>query len=145
MSYDLTVERLIDASPQEVFTAFTDPEAQRQWYQDHPGSMVEVDGEFRVGGTCRITFGASPDQLYTETLTYHEVERPNRLVYTELFTTPGGESWETRVTVTFEAKDGKTLLTVEQTGFPRAEIRDGHQNGWPGFLERLERVVLAKA
>jgi hypothetical protein len=25
--------------------------------------------------------------------------------------------------------------------FPNAEERDAHQNGWPGFIDRIERIV----
>ena len=32
MSYELRVERLIDATPEEVFDAYTDPEAMRVWF-----------------------------------------------------------------------------------------------------------------
>ena len=36
MSHDLRVERWFDATPGEVFDAYTDPDAQREWYQDQP-------------------------------------------------------------------------------------------------------------
>jgi uncharacterized protein YndB with AHSA1/START domain len=48
---------------------------------------------------------------------------------------------ETTVTVTFESQNGKTLLTIRQTGFEREEDRDGIQGGWPGILDTLERLV----
>ena len=53
----------------------------------------------------------------------------------------GGQDFGTNVTVTFEERDGKTLLTIVQTGFERKDDRDGVEGGWPIILDALERVV----
>jgi hypothetical protein len=55
---------------------------------------------------------------------------------------PTAKSFETRITVTFEATpDRKTLLTLVDAGYPTEEQRDRHESGWPGFLDRFERTV----
>jgi hypothetical protein len=41
------------------------------------------------------------------------------------------------VTVTLESRDGKTLLTLVQTGFATQGARDGHEGGWGETLDRL--------
>lgn len=141
MSHDLRVERLLDGTPDEVFDAFTDPDAMLEWYQDNPGWNVEVCAcDVRVGGTTIVAFGPGDDR-YTEHMTYTEVARGQRLVYNERFGFPDGNGYDTIVTITFETQDGKTLVTIVQTGFPSTVERDGHQSGWPGFIDRLERVV----
>jgi uncharacterized protein YndB with AHSA1/START domain len=33
MIYDLKVQRVFDCAPEDVFDAFTDPGAQKEWYQ----------------------------------------------------------------------------------------------------------------
>lgn len=53
----------------------------------------------------------------------------------------GGRDFGTNVTVIFEDRYGKTLLTVVQTGFERKDDRNGVEGGWPSILEALERVV----
>jgi uncharacterized protein YndB with AHSA1/START domain len=52
VSHELRVERLIDASPGEVFDVFVDADAQKEWYRDpeHPGGIVETECDARVGG-----------------------------------------------------------------------------------------------
>jgi uncharacterized protein YndB with AHSA1/START domain len=141
MSYDLRLERLLDATPDEVFEAFVDPDAMLEWYQDNPGWNVEVRAcDCRVGGTTIVAFGPGDDR-YIEEMTYSAVDRPGRLAYTEVFRMPGGSSFTTEITMTFEAQDAKTMLTIVQTGFPDSAQRDAHQGGWPGFIDRLERVV----
>lgn len=145
MSHDLRVDRLIDASPEEVFDAFTDPAAQTEWYRDQPGWTVDVAGsDLRVGGGWHVSFG-EPGNVYQEIVRIEEYDPPRRLVYAETFVSPDGSRFQTTVTVTFQGVGGKTRLVVEQTGFPSEAVRDAHQGGWPNFLARLERVVLATA
>jgi hypothetical protein len=43
----------------------------------------------------------------------------------------------------FEARDGRTLMTTIQTGFPTTELRDEHARGAPNAFARLERVIHA--
>ena len=144
MSYELRLERLFDATPEEVFDAFTDPEAQRQWYQDREGWKVEPRGELRAGGRWEVAFGPPNEVPYREENRFSEVVRPHRLAYLSTFHMPDGRSFDTTLVVTFEAKQGKTLLTIVQSGFESARDRDDHQGGWPGFIDRLERVVAAR-
>jgi hypothetical protein len=72
------------------------------------------------------------------------VRRPYRLAYRSRFHLPDGSSFDTDLVVTFEPRQGKTLLTIVQSGFERIEHRDAHQGGWPGFIDRLVRVVAAR-
>jgi uncharacterized protein YndB with AHSA1/START domain len=57
--------------------------------------------------------------------------------------TEGGWS-NTTVTVVFEEDDGKTRLTLVHENFPSEEARDAASGGWPGFLDRVERVVTVR-
>jgi uncharacterized protein YndB with AHSA1/START domain len=141
MSFDLKLERLLDATPEEAFDAFTQAGAMLEWYQDNPGWEVEVLAcDCRAGGKTIVSFGPGAER-YVEEMTYSVVERASRVAYTEVFRMPDGSSFTTELDVTFEAHDGKTLLTIVQTGFPDADVRDAHQGGWPNFLDRLEQVV----
>lgn len=147
MSYDLHVERLMDATREEAFDAFLAREAIEDWYRVEPQWHAEVVAyDARVGGTTSVVF-ADPQVGWScrEDMTYRELTRPDRIVYDQLFTaTKDSQSnaYETMVTVTFTEQDGKTLLSLSETGYPEASERDAHANGWPAFLDRLERVVM---
>jgi hypothetical protein len=41
----------------------------------------------------------------------------------------------------FEARDGKTLMTTAQRGFPSTALRDQQERGVPNAFDRLERVL----
>jgi uncharacterized protein YndB with AHSA1/START domain len=61
MSYDMKVERLIDASPEEVFDAYTNPEAQKVWFTIFNQDMfVENEVDLRVGGKWVKHLGILP-------------------------------------------------------------------------------------
>jgi uncharacterized protein YndB with AHSA1/START domain len=144
VSYELRIERLIDAEPDEVYDAFTSAEAQQEWYRDQPGWKVDAGGELRVGGRWEVAFGPPGQVPYREANTFSEVKRPHRLAYQSRFHMPDGSHFDTDMVVTFEARQGKTLLTIVQSGFERAKDRDDHQGGWPGFIDRLVRVVASR-
>jgi Activator of Hsp90 ATPase homolog 1-like protein len=45
------------------------------------------------------------------------------------------------VTVTFEPRGERTLLTMLDTGYPSDEQRAANESGWPGFLDAYERTL----
>jgi uncharacterized protein YndB with AHSA1/START domain len=144
MTYDLRIERLIDAAPEAVFDAFVAPEAQKVLYDNEEETdwTVESALDLRVGGIWTIVFGKVGEKPFRETNVFTEVDRPRRLVYAStMFKGKYGGSFDTTVTVTFEDRDGKTLLTILQTGFESREERDMIQGGWPSIIDALERVV----
>jgi uncharacterized protein YndB with AHSA1/START domain len=140
MTNDLRIERLIDGTPEEIFDGFTQADAMKEWYAAGTWTVEVLACDVRVGGTSSVEFGPV-DQRYREDMTYTKVDRPHALAYDEAFVQPNGESFDTHIEITLEPQDSKTLLTLVQTGFPDAEQRDAHQNGWPGFIDRLEQAV----
>jgi len=147
MSYELRVERLIDASPEEVFDAYTDPEAQKIWYSIlDEGMIVENEVDLRVGGKWVSAWGLTPDDLFRETNIFEVVDRPHRLVSKSTFSSPDGSTLDTNVEVTFREEGGKTLMTVVQSGFPSEDLRDFVANtAWIGAFDRLSAYLAAKA
>ena len=144
MSYRLTVERVFEASAEEVFDAFTSAEAQRVWLRDagDPDAVLETECDPRVGGRWVTAWGPSRDQLYRETNVFEVVDRPRRLVMATTSSTPDGFTLDTRTEVTFEEHDGRTRMTVVQSGFPTAELRDYFRTtAWPGALEALHAYL----
>ncbi|MGQ0826327.1 MAG: SRPBCC family protein [Actinomycetota bacterium] len=128
-----------------VFRAWTTREATEEWYRDgddHVVNVVELD--LRVGGHRRVEFGPRGQTPYVETGTYVDVDPPHKLVLVgglDGVTTP----WhDTRVTVVFEEEDGNTRLTLVHEGFPSSIERDNAAHGWPGFIDRLERIVSSR-
>jgi uncharacterized protein YndB with AHSA1/START domain len=139
------VERVYDAAPELVFGAFTDPEAQQEMYADEPDWIVRSECDLRVGGRWTIEFGPPAGPPSRETCVFEVIERPWLLVYRSTMSMPDGSSLATRTHVTFtETASGQTQLSVVQTGFPAAGLRDEFTEGWGGILAGLSRVVVAR-
>ena len=143
-SLDIYIERWLDTTPTEAFDAWVDNDARRQWYAMPDGATVEVENDFVVGGRWRVAFGL-PEQIYVESGVYREIDRPNRIVYTQDFRAPDGSGFETLITVTFAAHGDKTHFLLVDAGFPDEQSRTAHQNGWPSFLDRYEQVLATKS
>jgi uncharacterized protein YndB with AHSA1/START domain len=142
VTLDLEFARLIDATPEEVFDAFTDPEGQEAFYgQDDTGWIVESHCDLRVGGVWTVEFGPSPRELYRHRHVFGVIERPHRLVLASTETRLDGSTFHTQLEFKFEARGGKTLMTMTHRGFPTAELREEHERGVPNAFARLERLI----
>ncbi|SNY73472.1 SRPBCC family protein [Paractinoplanes atraurantiacus] len=148
MTLDMRVTRQLPATPEEVFDAYTDAEKQKIWFtilDEQPG-IVEIEVDLRVGGRQTAVWGPSPDALFRETQTFVEIDRPHRLVTDSTGSSPDGTTMTTRIEITFEARDGGTLMTVVQSGFPVPEVRDFFTGEvWAGAFDRIEAFLKAKA
>ena len=77
----LEIVRVLAASPDEVFDAWTDPVLMAQWFFAHPSWTVDVEADVRVGGRYRLVM-KSPDGSEMETHgEYREIARPGRLCF----------------------------------------------------------------
>ncbi|WP_433359407.1 SRPBCC family protein [Streptosporangium sp. CA-115845] len=140
----LRTSRVLPASPEKVFDAYTDAEKQKIWFNilnEKPG-IVEIDIDLRVGGRQTAVWGPDSDTLFRETQTFLVIDRPHRLVTESTGISPDGMTMTTTIEVTFEEHDDGTLLTVVQTGFPAPEMRDFFvQEVWAGALDRIEAYL----
>jgi uncharacterized protein YndB with AHSA1/START domain len=142
MSDDVRFAREIDAAPERVFDAFTQPDGQVAFYgTDDPGWIVESECDLRVGGVWTVTFGPSRDELHRHEHVFQVIDRPSRLAVDTTETRADGSSLEFETEFIFEERDGKTLMTMIQRGLPTAELREEHRVGLPNAFARLERVI----
>ena len=145
MTLDVRMTRQLPATPEEAFDAYTDAEKQRIWFSilDEEPGIVEIEVDLRVGGRQTAVWGPGPDELFRETQTFLEVERPHRLVTESTGSAPDGTTMTTRVEVTFEESGDGTLMTVVQSGFPVPEMRDFFAaEVWTGAFARLEAFLV---
>jgi uncharacterized protein YndB with AHSA1/START domain len=145
MTDELRFERVIDAPPDVVFEALTTDAGQDAFYgQDDPGWILESDCDLRVGGVWTVTFGPARNHLYRHRHVFEVIDRPRRLVLATTESRPDGSSFDFAIEFTFEERDGRTFMTVTQSGIPTAELRDEHGRGAPNAFARLERAIHAR-
>ncbi len=141
MSQDVRAARVINARPEVVFDAFTGQDGQEAFYGE-PGWRVQSECDLRVGGLWTVTFvGPSRDERFRHEHVFRVIDRPSRLVLDTTESRPDGSIVEFEIEFIFEARGGKTLMTMIQRGLPPAELRDEHRAGVPDALARLEQAI----
>jgi uncharacterized protein YndB with AHSA1/START domain len=109
---ELVITRSFDAPARIVFEAWTKPELIKRWWVPKSSglSLVSCEADVRVGGSYRFVFkhGASEPMAFFGR--YIEVTPHSRLVWTNEEAGDGGAV----TTVTFEERDGKTLLVMRE-------------------------------
>jgi uncharacterized protein YndB with AHSA1/START domain len=117
---ELVVTRSFNAPPSLVFDAWTKAELFQLWWA--PKSlgtpMLSCEMDVRTGGGYRIVFGHDAANSMAFFGKYVDVVVPSRLVWTN----DEGENGAV-TTVTFEEKDGGTLLVLRER-YPSKEAFD---------------------
>ena len=139
------VQRLIDATPEEVFSAWTEADLVARWFA--PGAMraVVVAYEARPGGQYRVEMhDDAAGKVHTVAGRFVEVQSPRRLVMTWVWVS--GESreiknHETLLTVEFTARRGGTEVTLLHERFSDQASADRHAHGWTAVLENLAQRI----
>ncbi len=135
----LQFERVFDASVDEVFEALTSEAAVAKWFGPSDDFKVTVHAwDCVVGGQYRVQFD-TPDGAHICVGRFQEILPGKRLTYT--WSWEGRPPMDTLVSFEMEAADGKTQLKMSHAGFPTPDVRDHHQQGWAGSMERLGRLV----
>lgn len=132
----LVFERQMAHPPEKVWRALTQSWLIEQW-------LMENDFVAEVGH--RFTFRATPLPGWSGVVNCEvvAVEAPRRLAYRWGDGTESDSGLTTLVTWTLTARNGGTLVRMEQSGFRpqdgRAHARMG--GGWPRILARLEQAA----
>ena len=140
---ELVVTRTFNAPARIVFEAWTTPELFKQWWVPKSMGMFlrSCEMDVRAGGKYRLVFGhdaSKPDEFFGR---YLEVTPYSRLVWTN---EEGGDAGPI-TTVTFEEKDGKTLLVLHEL-HPSKEALDAAGTGAADALvetfEQLDELLV---
>jgi uncharacterized protein YndB with AHSA1/START domain len=135
---EVVITRIFDAPRDLVFKTYTDPNLIPQWWGPRNHTTRVDKMEVRKGGIWRYT-GVDPQGVpFAFNGVYHQVDAPERLVFTfEYEGTPGHVLMET---VTMEALGNQTKV-IDQSVYQSVEDRDGMVNAgmeW-GARESMER------
>ena len=136
----LSVKRHLSAPPEKVYAAWTDPEKIIRWFgrTDAKANSFRADIDARIGGRFRVSF-STDDEYYEVGGVYREVVPNQRLVFSWAWhSTPERESL---VTVSLKPDGDGTLLTLVHEQLFDQAARDGHERGWIGALDKLERFT----
>jgi uncharacterized protein YndB with AHSA1/START domain len=140
------IKRHIAAPRERVFQAWTTAEHLQRWFfPSIDGEAVpQAEVDLRVGGRYRIAMHA-PDGNITAMVggTYHEVQPPEKLVFSWAWEAPEPEPVETVVTVELHEVRGETEIVITHEHVSDPTVHGVHTIGWNCSLERLVQLVEA--
>jgi len=118
---EVVVTRTFDAPARLVFEAWSRPELFRKWWVPRSMGMTlrSCEMDVRTGGKYRLVFGDDPANTMAFFGKYLEVVPDKRIVWTNEESGDAGSV----TTVTFEERDGKTLVVVSEL-YPTKEALD---------------------
>jgi uncharacterized protein YndB with AHSA1/START domain len=137
----LTVRRTFACPREEVFKAWTDPDALVTWFGGAVGKTLSAAVDLRAGGAYRLMM-QSGDEVGAVEGVYRDVQPPERLVYTwrwDRANIDGGR--ESLVAVEFHDRDGSTEVVITHEGVDTEASWAFHGRGWAASLDRLGHVL----
>jgi len=136
----VVVERVLPASPAEVYAAWTTPETLRLFMCPGDTTAPVVEADVRVGGSFRIVMRGSRDVEHRGE--YRVLEPGRRLVFT--WASPNTGWVPTLVTIELSPHEDGTRLVLVHEGLATDDARSNHRRGWTGIVEKLTHHIQRK-
>src|SRR5690606_26282669 len=141
MENSVSLHRVIKASPEKIFRAFSDPIAHATWLPPYGFVCTVQQMDFEVGGKYHMTFlKVSTGNCQSCGGTYVEI-KPNEFIkYTDKFDDPALPG-EMTTTVWMNKVSCSTELKVVQEGIPEVIPAEMCYLGWQESLDKLIKLV----
>ena len=136
---ELTLSRTINATPEQVFEAWTTPAMMQHWFSPDAMSVPEARVDLKVGGEYLIHMvdgDTGNDHIVSGT--YEEIVPNRKLVFNWMWK-DGVDRSRVTVEMTPEGED-RTRLTLTHQGFSQADFRDKHEEGWSSCLDKFKAM-----
>ncbi len=137
----VTVHRIIKATKEKVFRAFSTASAMSFWLPPY-GYLCEVHQlEFKLGGSFKMSFyNFTTQKSHSFGGTYLDIQTNELLKYSDTFDDPNLHG-EMITTVRFKEVVCGTEITITQEGIPNAIPVEFCYLGWQESLEKLIKLV----
>ena len=133
-------ETTIEASPETIFAALTQPEQLKTWWGDdqvYRADKWSID--LRIGGKYRSEGkGVNGDAFVVEG-EYVEIDPPRVLSY--IWRPSWADKKQTTVRFVLTPKGNGTHLHMTHSGFAEETARQNHAQGWPLVLGWLKNFT----
>ena len=144
---ELILTRTLNATPHQLFRAWTEPALLKQWFAPLPYTTPAVETDLRPGGSTHIVMRGPDGNEFPSHGVYLEIVPDRKLVFTDAYVSawePSAKPFMT-VTITFEPQGEKTLYTAHVAHWT-AEDRAAHEamgfhQGWNQCADQLESLA----
>jgi len=138
---EFTSSRLFDASPQQVFEAWSDPDILARWWGPKGFTNTFQEFDLRPGGDWRFVMHGPDGTDYANHSVFIEVLRPQRIVFDHL----SGPKF--RVIATFKPQAGRTALgfcmlfeSAEDCQQVKRYAAEANEQNFDRLAEELEKM-----
>jgi uncharacterized protein YndB with AHSA1/START domain len=140
----LVLERIIDAPPEKLFRAWTEPDLLKQWFTPPPFTVPHAEMDVRAGGSSLVVMRGPDGAEFPNRGIYLEVVKNEKLVFTDAFTSAWEPSAKPFMVGIINFKDlggGKTKYTARVCHWTEAD-RETHEKmgfhqGWGIATDQL--------
>jgi uncharacterized protein YndB with AHSA1/START domain len=141
MSNSVSLHRILKATPDKVFRAFTQPLAIASWLPPYGFLCTVHQMNAEKGGTFRMSFeNFSTGHSHSFGGKYIDVKQNELLKYTDKFDDPNLPG-EMTTTVTLRNTVAGTEIKITQDGIPAMIPVEMCYLGWQESLDKLMRLV----
>lgn len=142
MSNSVSLHRVLKASPEKVYRAFTEPTAIASWLPPWGFLCTVHEMDVRVGGGYKMSFqNFTTGNSHSFGGKYVELKPNELLKYTDKFDDPSMPGEMMTVVNLREVVGGFTEIKVHQDNIPPQIPADMCYLGWQESLEKLMRLV----
>ena len=137
----VSLHRVLKASPEKVYRAFTEVNALASWIPPYGFLCIVHEMNVQVDGTYRMSFqNFSTGNSHSFGGKYMEIKPNEFLKYTDKFDDPNLPG-EMITSVWIKKVSAGTELKVTQEGIPEMIPADMCYLGWQESLEKLKKLV----
>lgn len=138
---NVSLHRVLKASPEKVYRAFTETLAIASWLPPHGFLCTVHEMDAKTGGSFRMSFqNFSTGNSHSFGGTYLELKPNEFLKYTDKFDDPNLPG-EMITTVWLQKTIVGTDIKITQEGIPAAIPAEMCYLGWQESLEKLAKLV----
>ena len=145
---ELVLTRVFEATPPEVFRAWTDPEILKQWFAPLPWTTPHAELDVRPGGSSLVVMRGPDGKDFSNPGVYLDVVENERLVITDAYVRawePSEKPFMTLV-LTFDDLGGRrtryTARVLHWTVADReAHEKMGFHEGWGQCADQLAALL----
>lgn len=148
LTHELSLSRIIAATPDKLFRAWSEPELLKQWFAPLPFTTTTAELDVRPGGANLIVMRGPDGAEYPNRGVYLDVVENRKLVFTDAFTSawiPSAKPFMTAIVTFDDTGDGRTRYTARALHW-NSEDREAHEKmgfheGWGQCADQLATLV----
>jgi uncharacterized protein YndB with AHSA1/START domain len=141
MSNNVSLHRVLKASPEKVYRAFTEAAAMASWFPPYGYVCIVHEMNAHAGGTYKMSFqNFSTGNSHSFGGKYMEMKENEFIKFTDQFDDPNLPG-EIVTTVALKKVMVGTELKISQEGIPDAIPAEMCYLGWQESLEKLAKLV----